>query len=236
MDAKNIGKFICTLRKEKNMTQAVLAEKLNVSNRTISKWENGDGYPDITTLPEIAKALGVTVDELLAGEKSDEKVADIKITEIKNKDNLDNLFLISYVIAVFVGAFGAILGGITEIYSIWAFRWLFYNHWEIVFVAVSLFTNIASGLIFAVGVTRLGVVYTKEEIIAKSAKKIWLLSIILSVFPAAFTFRLMDIFIIDCFKIPNGWTPIVSIFIIFLLIGVFIFAYKKYVRPYERRM
>jgi len=83
MDAKNIGRFICALRKEKNMTQAVLAEKLNISNRTISKWENGDGFPDITILPEIAKTLGISIDELLAGEKSDEKVADIKVTEIK---------------------------------------------------------------------------------------------------------------------------------------------------------
>ena len=71
MDAINTGKFICKLRKENNLTQASLAEKLNISNRTVSKWENGDGFPDITILPEIAKTLGVTVDELLSGQRAD---------------------------------------------------------------------------------------------------------------------------------------------------------------------
>ena len=68
MDSKKTGSLIAALRKEKNCTQTQLAEMLNVSNRTVSKWENGDGFPDITTLPAIAKVLGVTVDELLAGE------------------------------------------------------------------------------------------------------------------------------------------------------------------------
>lgn len=217
MDAKNIGKFICSLRKEKNMTQAVLAEKLNISNRTVSKWENGDGLPDITILPEIAKALGVTVDELLAGKKTTEKVADIKVTEVKNKDNLDNLFLISYVTAVFIGTFGAFLGGITELYSIWAFRWLFYNHWEIIFVAVSLFTNITSGLIFAIGITRLGIAYTKEEIIKKTTKKLWILSVILTIFPVCFLFRLIDCFAPKALIVPSICIIVIILFAVFLI-------------------
>lgn len=69
MNPKVIGSFISDLRKSQGLTQLELAEKLNVSNRTISKWENGDGFPDITILTEIANVLGVTVDELLAGEK-----------------------------------------------------------------------------------------------------------------------------------------------------------------------
>ena len=60
---------------------------------TLSKWETGDGYPDITLLPDIAKALDITVDELLSGEVVPENKADIKVTEIENKDNLINLFI-----------------------------------------------------------------------------------------------------------------------------------------------
>lgn len=61
-------------RKEKGMTQTALADKLNISNRTVSKWEHGDGFPDITILPKLAQALSVSTDELLKGEKSDNTV------------------------------------------------------------------------------------------------------------------------------------------------------------------
>jgi len=71
MDANKIGKFISVLRKEKGLTQSALAEKLNISNRTVSKWENGDGYPDITILPELARIFGVSVDEIIRGERAE---------------------------------------------------------------------------------------------------------------------------------------------------------------------
>ena len=60
---------LSALRKEKGMTQAQLAEILNVSNKTISRWETAEGYPEITLLVPLAKALGVTVDDLLAEEE-----------------------------------------------------------------------------------------------------------------------------------------------------------------------
>ncbi len=224
MNAEKIGKFISSLRKEKGMTQAVLAEKLNVSNRTISKWENGDGFPDITILPEVAGVLDVTVDELLSGEKTVKKVADIKVTEVANKDNLDNLFLISYIVSLFIGIFGALLGGFYELYSIWAFRWLFYNHWEIIFVAVSLFCTIISGLIFSVGVARLGVYYSKEEIKDKVMKKASILATILSVFPIAFLARLFDCFV---FSVPY-YSMLLACFIIFMVLPVI--SYLKFFR------
>jgi len=69
MDATKTGAFIAALRKEQGYTQTAFAEKLNISNRTVSKWENGDGYPDITMLPALAEALGVSTDELLLGER-----------------------------------------------------------------------------------------------------------------------------------------------------------------------
>ncbi|MBE6773765.1 MAG: helix-turn-helix transcriptional regulator [Ruminococcaceae bacterium] len=69
MKKKSLGNFIALLRKEKNLTQKQLAELLNVSDKTISHWECDETSPDILILPELAELLGVSVDELLKGEK-----------------------------------------------------------------------------------------------------------------------------------------------------------------------
>lgn len=69
MEKKTIGGFIATLRKANGMTQKELAEKLNVSDKTISRWERDDGAPDLSVIPVIAEIFGVTCDELLRGEK-----------------------------------------------------------------------------------------------------------------------------------------------------------------------
>lgn len=84
MNAKTFGKNLASLRKKKGYTQAGLAEKLNLSDKTVSKWENGMGYPDITTLPTIARLLGVTVDELLKENKSGVIIAGNLIVDIVN--------------------------------------------------------------------------------------------------------------------------------------------------------
>lgn len=68
MDNQQTGKLIQELRKKKGLTQQQLADKLNLSNKTISKWESGSGSPDISNLPPLADVLDVSVDELLRGE------------------------------------------------------------------------------------------------------------------------------------------------------------------------
>lgn len=73
MNSKIFGEKIAALRKAKGLTQARLAEILNVSNKTISRWETGEGYPEITLLAPLAKALGVSVDQLLSDEESGEE-------------------------------------------------------------------------------------------------------------------------------------------------------------------
>lgn len=69
MEPKTIGKFITTLRKANGMTQKELAEKLNVSDKTVSRWERDDSAPDLSTIPVMAEIFGVTCDELLRGER-----------------------------------------------------------------------------------------------------------------------------------------------------------------------
>ena len=69
MDYNKIGNFIMTERKAKKLTQAKLAEKIFVSEKTISKWEKGKSLPDTNTLPKLCEILGVSLNELLSGEK-----------------------------------------------------------------------------------------------------------------------------------------------------------------------
>lgn len=69
MDQIKIGKFIAELRKSKNMTQEQLGEKLGVSFKTISKWENGRGMPELSRLKPLSEELGVSINEILSGEK-----------------------------------------------------------------------------------------------------------------------------------------------------------------------
>ncbi len=68
MDTMKTGSYLAVLRKGAGMTQQDVADRLGVSNKTVSKWESGGGFPDITILPALAKLYGVTADDLLAGE------------------------------------------------------------------------------------------------------------------------------------------------------------------------
>ncbi len=70
MEAKTMGKFISALRKANGMTQKDLAEKLNVSDKSVSRWERDEGAPDLSLIPVIAEVFGVTCDELLRGERT----------------------------------------------------------------------------------------------------------------------------------------------------------------------
>ena len=69
MDAKSIGYTIAALRRRQNLTQSQLAERLKVSDKTVSKWENGLGYPEITQFPALAELFGVSIDYIMTGER-----------------------------------------------------------------------------------------------------------------------------------------------------------------------
>lgn len=71
MDQIKIGKFISQCRKKKQLTQSELAEKLNITDRAISKWENGLCLPDSGTMPALCEILNITINDLFSGEKVD---------------------------------------------------------------------------------------------------------------------------------------------------------------------
>ena len=67
MTKNSIGSFLAALRKARGMTQQEVADRLNVSNKTVSKWERDEGYPEITMIPALAELFDVTADEILRG-------------------------------------------------------------------------------------------------------------------------------------------------------------------------
>lgn len=83
MDQIKIGKFIQEKRKEKKLTQNDLAEKLNITNRAISKWENGVCLPDASIMQTLCKILSISINDLFSGE-----VVDIKENEKRLEENL----------------------------------------------------------------------------------------------------------------------------------------------------
>lgn len=72
MDQRRIGSFLKELRRERNLTQEELAEKLNVSGRTVSRWETGANMPDISLLVELAEFYDVSIPEIINGERKSE--------------------------------------------------------------------------------------------------------------------------------------------------------------------
>lgn len=73
MDQVKIGQFIKAIRKEKDLTQREIAERLSISEKTISKWETGNGLPDVSLMLPLCELLEISVNELLSGERLDEK-------------------------------------------------------------------------------------------------------------------------------------------------------------------
>lgn len=83
MDCGKVGKLILDLRKEKGMTQKELANTLNISDRTISKWERGIGCPDVSLLHELSNMLGVNIEKILSGDLKPNKTDGGNMKRIK---------------------------------------------------------------------------------------------------------------------------------------------------------
>ena len=98
MDLIKIGKFISTKRKEKNLTQEELAEKLLITDRAVSKWERGLSLPDADKMLDLCNILDINVNELLIGEenmKDEKKKTDELLIELAKQDELKNKRLIT---------------------------------------------------------------------------------------------------------------------------------------------
>jgi transcriptional regulator with XRE-family HTH domain/DNA-directed RNA polymerase subunit RPC12/RpoP len=106
MDQIKIGKFIAECRKKNNLTQMQLAEKLNITDRAISKWENGKAMPDSSIMLDLCNELKISVNELLSGEMIEMKDYDKKteglLIEMAKKEELNNkrLMRAMYVIVI----------------------------------------------------------------------------------------------------------------------------------------
>ena len=88
MDNNKMGAFIAQVRKERGVTQLELAQKINVTDKAVSKWERGVGFPDIKIIEALAEALGVSVSELMNGERMENAVRDSESDNISNDDIL----------------------------------------------------------------------------------------------------------------------------------------------------
>ena len=121
MDQVKIGKFIAECRKKQNLTQMQLAEKLNITDRAISKWENGKAMPDSSIMLELCELLKISVNELLSGDiiemkDYNEKMNENLIEMVKQKEEADKKLLklewvigyissISFLILIFIASF-----------------------------------------------------------------------------------------------------------------------------------
>ena len=106
MNQVKIGKFISECRKNKKMTQAELAEKLNITDRAISKWETGKGMPDSSIMLDLCKELGITVNELLSGEMIemndyDKKTEELLLQMAKKEEAQNKKLLVSMYVILF---------------------------------------------------------------------------------------------------------------------------------------
>ena len=105
MDQIKIGKFIAECRKKNNLTQMQLAEKLNITDRAISKWENGKAMPDSSIMLDLCNELKISVNELLSGEVIElnnysEKLEQNLIDMVKQKEQSDKRLLTMEIIGI----------------------------------------------------------------------------------------------------------------------------------------
>ena len=94
MNQEKIGKFIAKCRKEKNLTQSELAEKLGVTDKSIGNWENGRNMPDLSLFKPLCNELGISINDLLSGEKISKDKYQEKLEEniVNTHINTSNIF------------------------------------------------------------------------------------------------------------------------------------------------
>lgn len=125
MDQEKIGKFIFECRKEKGITQEQLAEKLGVTNKSISRWENGKTMPDISLFESLCDELDISINELLSGKRINDKKTSVKLSiavlidysryiKRKNKRIILTILFIMSLLPMLLNQYGG-LKGVQEI-------------------------------------------------------------------------------------------------------------------------
>ena len=157
MNQVKIGKFIAECRKNKKLTQAQLAEKLNITDRAISKWETGKGMPDSSIMLDLCNELGISVNELLSGEMIEmkdynESVEKNLLDMVKQKEEADKRLLSMEIV---IGVLSMIiLLSLTFIAS-----FLEMEEWLRIVLIISGFVPCIIGILFAIRIEQIAGYY-----------------------------------------------------------------------------
>ena len=138
MDQIKIGKFIAQRRKMAKLTQLQLADKLNITDRAVSKWETGKALPDSSIMLQLCDVLGITVNDLLSGEvvtmeNYKEKTDEMLLQMVKEKEERDRLLLKTEILAGIMSLIPLLLAAIFVAYNENIAEWI---RTVIVFVSI----------------------------------------------------------------------------------------------------
>lgn len=233
MDNKKIGIFISTIRKSKTMTQQELADKLGVTNKAISKWETGEGYPEITIIPELAKELGISIDELLTGKRSDSDNIPL-VTHNHNQSKRTNLFRFKTINSI---AFAILLFGIIML-GLFAFTW---PNLTIIGLSILLISIVISFIIFIAAFNRVkytpisvlyGVYGEETAITAKRFRNRFVRNLALLIIVLALTIPILP----NLYSGSDMTGPVYFLFMIVLLIIAIVIIFILHNRIKDMRI
>lgn len=152
MNQKQIGLFLKELRKEKHLTQEQVAEQFGVSNRSVSRWENGVNLPDFDLVIEISNFFDISVDEFLDGERKVDMISEKEqqtIIKIADYDNIEKVRFSKRLCGIFICAIAAFI-----VYAVIEMKGL---------ASTGVYEDIASfALGFVFGTLLLGVLFTSR--------------------------------------------------------------------------
>lgn len=127
MDQQKIGRFIAQTRKEKSLTQRGLADTLCISDKTVSKWENGKGMPEVSLMMPLCEALDITANELLSGERLSQddyirKAEENIMALVKEREESKKKIILSAIVAVITIIGGTALVTVSGVFEmeLWA--------------------------------------------------------------------------------------------------------------------
>lgn len=148
MDSGMMGEFIAQCRKEKNLTQVQLAEKLGITNQAVSKWETGKGMPDVALMQQLCDVLGISLNELFSGRhlsddeykgKAEENFSRMLMEkQCENLKPLRNLFSVFAGVFAFVAAVELVIGFVGYFFNTEMLKVMLINAtvWLVLFIPV----------------------------------------------------------------------------------------------------